>query len=64
MEDTAGLHPMQPKKVWLSLARLRQGETNPLTYRLSASGFLAEIDRMQREVRDDLALHRSELFRK
>ena len=40
---------------------LRKVETNPLAYRLSASGFLAEIDRMQLEVRDYLALHPSEL---
>jgi hypothetical protein len=45
------------------LARLRKVETNPLTYRLSASGFLAEIDRMQLEVRDYLALHPSEVAR-
>ena len=32
-------------------ARLGKVETNPLTYRLSASGFLAEIDRMQLEIR-------------
>jgi hypothetical protein len=31
---------------------LRKVETNALAYRLSASGFLAEIDRMQLEVRD------------
>jgi hypothetical protein len=43
------------------LAHLRKVETNPLTYRLSASGFLAEIDRMQLEVRDYFALHPSEL---
>jgi hypothetical protein len=43
------------------VARLRKVETNPLTYRLSASGFLAEIDRMQLEVRDYLALHPSEV---
>ncbi len=42
------------------LAYLRKVESNPLTYRLSASGFLAEIDRMQVEVRDYLALHPSE----
>lgn len=29
---------------------LRKTETNSANYRLSASGFLAEIDRMQREV--------------
>jgi len=34
------------------VVRLREVETNPLTYRLSASGFLAEIDRMQLEVRE------------
>lgn len=43
------------------IAHLRKAETNPLTYRLSASGFLAEVDRMQLEVRDYLALHPSEL---
>ena len=43
------------------VAHLRKVETNPLTYRLSASGFLAEIDRMHLEVRDYLALHPSEL---
>jgi hypothetical protein len=40
---------------------LRKVETNPRVYRLSASGFLAEMDRMQLEVRDYLALHPSEL---
>jgi hypothetical protein len=29
------------------LAHLRRVETNPANYHLSASGFLAEIDRMQ-----------------
>ena len=43
------------------VAHLRKVETNPLSYRLSASGFLAEIDRMQLDVRDYLALHPSEL---
>jgi hypothetical protein len=40
---------------------LRQVETNPTNYRLSASGFLAEIDRMNLEVREYLSLHPSEL---
>jgi hypothetical protein len=31
------------------VAHLRQVETNPTNYYLSASGFLAEIDRMQLE---------------
>lgn len=38
------------------LAHLRKVETNPSNYRLSASGFLAEIDRMQLEVREYLSL--------
>jgi hypothetical protein len=39
------------------LAHLRKVETNPVNYRLSAAGFLAEIDRMQLEVREYLSLH-------
>jgi hypothetical protein len=34
------------------LAHLRKVETNATSFRLSASGFLAEIDRMQLEVRE------------
>lgn len=41
--------------------QLRNVETNPTNYRLSASGFLAEIDRMQLEVREYLSLHPSDL---
>jgi hypothetical protein len=40
---------------------LRKVETNPVNYRLSASGFLAEIDRMQLEVREYLSLLPAEL---
>ena len=43
------------------VAHLRRVETNPVNYRLAASGFLAEIDRMQLEVRDYLSLHPAEL---
>ena len=43
------------------VAHLRKTETNPVNYRLSASGFLAEIDRMQPEVREYLSLHPAEL---
>ena len=39
---------------------LREVETSPANYRLSASGFLEEIDRMQLEVREYLSLHPSE----
>jgi hypothetical protein len=38
------------------LAHLRKTETNPANYRLSSSGFLAEVDRMQLEVREYLSL--------
>ena len=40
--------------------KLRQVETNPHNYRLSAGGYLAEIDRMNLEVREYLLLHPSE----
>jgi hypothetical protein len=36
------------------VTQLRKTETNPANYRLSASGFLAEIDRMQLDVREYL----------
>ena len=41
--------------------RLRQVETKPQNYQLSARGFLAEIDRMNLEEREYLSLHPSEL---
>lgn len=34
------------------VAMLRKTETNPVNYRAAVSGFLAEIDRMQLEVRE------------
>lgn len=43
------------------VAHLRRVETNPANYRGAASGFLAEIDRMQLEVREYLSLHPMEL---
>jgi hypothetical protein len=43
------------------VAYLRQVETNPTNYHLSASGFLSEIDRMQLEVREYLSLHPGDL---
>lgn len=42
------------------LAALRKSETDPASYHASASGFLAEIDRMQLEVREYLTLHPAE----
>jgi len=43
------------------VAHLRKVETNPTNYHLAASGFLAEIDRMQLEVREYLSFHPTEL---
>lgn len=40
--------------------KLRQVETNPQNYWLSVGGYLAEIDRMNLEVREYLSLHPSE----
>lgn len=43
------------------VTQLRQTESNPNNYRAAASGFLAEIDRMQLDVREYLMQHPSEL---
>jgi hypothetical protein len=43
------------------VAHLRKTETSPANYRAAVSGFLAEIDRMQLEVREYLSLHPAEL---
>jgi hypothetical protein len=40
--------------------QLRRTEANPHNYRLSASGFLADLDRMQLEVREYLWSHPAE----
>jgi hypothetical protein len=44
------------------VTHLRQTEADPITYKLSAGGFLAEIDRMNREVREYLSIHPSEII--
>lgn len=43
------------------VGKLRQTETNPHNYQLSAEGFIAEIDRMNLEVREFLSLHPRQL---
>lgn len=43
------------------VAHLRNTETNRVNYRAAVSGYLAEIDRMQLEVREYLSLHPREL---
>jgi hypothetical protein len=42
------------------VAHLRQVESNPVNYHLEVSGFLAEIDKMELEVREYLSLHPAE----
>ena len=39
--------------------KIREVETNPRNYELSAGGFLAEIDQMKLEVREYLSIHPS-----
>jgi hypothetical protein len=43
------------------VAHLRRVETNPQNYYGAVSGFLAEIDRMQLEVREYLSIHPAEV---
>lgn len=45
------------------IVHLRNVETHPENYRGSVSGFLAELDRMQLEVREYLGMHPAELKR-
>ena len=39
------------------VTHLRRTEPNAVNYHASSSGFLAEIDQMQREVREYLSMH-------
>ncbi len=43
------------------VAQMRRSEPNPTNYKAAVSGFLAEIDRMQREVREYLCRHPAEI---
>ena len=43
------------------VAHLRRSVPNPANYRAAVVGFLSELDRMQREVREFLSLHPTEL---
>ena len=43
------------------VTELRESETNPANYRLSAGGYLAELDRMNLEVREYLWIHPREI---
>ncbi|MFN0317055.1 MAG: hypothetical protein ACKVQA_18700 [Burkholderiales bacterium] len=43
------------------VTNLRNTETNPVNYHGAVSGYIAEIDRMQLEVREYLSIHPKEL---
>ena len=43
------------------VSHLRRVESNPANYHAAAADFLAEIDRMQLEVREYLSIHPTEL---
>ena len=43
------------------VTKLREVETNPKNYKMSASGYLAELDRMNLEVREYLWAHPLEI---
>lgn len=51
------LQTMLERIAWFQqqVTNLRKTETNPENYRAAVSGFLAEIDRMQIEVREYLS---------
>ncbi|HXP61851.1 MAG TPA: hypothetical protein VN829_15255 [Dongiaceae bacterium] len=48
------------KQFQSQVVKLRHTEENPENYRLSASGFLAELDRMTLQVREYLWSHPAE----
>lgn len=47
-------------KFQAQIAHLRHTESNPVNFRASTSGYFAEVDRMQLEVREYLSLHPQE----
>lgn len=57
------LKTTQDRIAWLQqqIAQLRRTDTKPANYHAASRGFLAEVDRMQLEVREYLSLHPSEV---
>ncbi len=47
-------------RFWKIVEAIRQGEKNPSNYHGSAGGFLAEIEKMNREINEYLSIHPSE----
>ncbi|MEP6923729.1 MAG: hypothetical protein ABI954_04620 [Pyrinomonadaceae bacterium] len=50
-------------RFWQMVEAIRKGETDSASYRASASGFLSEIDKMNREVNEYLSILPSEFER-
>lgn len=48
-------------RFWKMVEAIRQGEKNSSNYHASAGGFLAEIEKMNREINEYLSIHPSEL---
>lgn len=48
------------KRFQQQVVKLREVESNPANHKLSVDGFLAEIDRMNLDVREYLRLHPTE----
>jgi hypothetical protein len=46
-------------RFWKMVETIRQGEKNPSNYEGSAGGFLAEIEKMNREINEYLSIHPS-----
>jgi hypothetical protein len=61
-DEELGTTPERIRHFQAQVTHLRKVETNPTNYHLSASGFLAELDRMRLEVREYLSLHPVELI--
>jgi len=60
--NDAQLKHMQERIAWFQnqVAHLRKTQPNPVNCRACVSGFLAEIDRMQLELREYLSIHPTE----
>ena len=60
ISNDQGLQATLERVRQFQVANLRRVERNPEDYRLSASGYLAKLDRMTLEVRDYLWSHPTE----
>ena len=65
IKDDQRLQATLQRIAWFQkqVANLRKTGQNPVSYRASASGFLAEIDRMQLEVREYISFLPSDSLR-